>query len=595
MPVPSTEEIRRPLLEAYKGDSPHYFRIKELMSLIAEKLGTHIDSMSPYERRALKSRINDAQAYLMTNKLISNPLKQTYMITRRGTEILETTTGIIEDEVFTVAEPASVKAEEELPPPDVEVVAEEEETPDVEAVAVEEEAEPADVEVVEEAPEEQPANVEAVAIEEEAADVEAVDYEAEEETPDVEAVAVEEAEPAETEAVAVAEEAADIEAVDDEEEQQAADVETIDDDAEEQAADVEVVAVEEEAEPADVEVVEEAAEEQPADVEAVAVEEEAEPADVEAVDIEEEAEPAESDAVAIEEEAADIEAVDYEAEEEAADVEAVDDDAEEEAADVEVVDEAEETAADTEPVDYEAEEQPSDVEATSDEAEPAEQEFTPANDDEDIAPADTQELFPDNIDLTDEPQTYDYEENSDMSTEELEDYSHAVTQSPSIDDVLERHNSELADNALMRAAGLSPEMFSIFVIDLLSKMGYNAYQNARYTSDASGNSLIQGVILDLKTKSNIYIHTSKLSPGRTVGRADVKDFASELAELGGTGIFATTGEFSEQAAVCAQDERIMLIDGQKLATLMINHNFCVNVERVFEVKELDDDSFSEYE
>ena len=39
----------------------------------------------------------------------------------------------------------------------------------------------------------------------------------------------------------------------------------------------------------------------------------------------------------------------------------------------------------------------------------------------------------------------------------------------------------------------------------------------------------------------------------------------------------------------------MLIDGTKLAGLMIAHNFCVNVERVFEVKELDEDSFNDYE
>ena len=75
----------------------------------------------------------------------------------------------------------------------------------------------------------------------------------------------------------------------------------------------------------------------------------------------------------------------------------------------------------------------------------------------------------------------------------------------------------------------------------------------------------------------------------------MRDFADELAEMGGTGIFATTGDFSEQAEICAQDERIMLIDGRKLAGLMIGHNFCVNVEKVFEVKELDEESFTEYE
>ena len=182
-----------------------------------------------------------------------------------------------------------------------------------------------------------------------------------------------------------------------------------------------------------------------------------------------------------------------------------------------------------------------------------------------------------------------------FSTTDTEDFSSAVNQALSIDDVFERHNSELADKVLMRAASLSQEMFAVFVTDLLSKMGYNAFQTARYSPNSSGDSMIQGVILDPKAKTPIYIHADKLSPGRTVGRSDMHDFADELAEKGGTGIFATTGEFSEQAGIYAQDERIMLIDGKKLAGLILANNFCVNVAKVFEVKELDDDSFREYE
>ena len=75
----------------------------------------------------------------------------------------------------------------------------------------------------------------------------------------------------------------------------------------------------------------------------------------------------------------------------------------------------------------------------------------------------------------------------------------------------------------------------------------------------------------------------------------MQDFIDALSDKGGKGIFATTANFSEQAAITANDERIMLIDGTKLAGLMISHNFCVNVEKVFEVKAIDLESFSEYE
>ena len=139
------------------------------------------------------------------------------------------------------------------------------------------------------------------------------------------------------------------------------------------------------------------------------------------------------------------------------------------------------------------------------------------------------------------------------------------------------------------------DRFEILVIDLLSKMGYFAFQTARYTTESAGSDLIHGVILDNKTGANIYIQARKLSPGRTVGRADIQDFVEELADKGGKGIYATTATFSENAKIYANDERIMLIDGERLAGLMIAHNFCVNVEKVYEVKAVDNESFSEYE
>ena len=185
------------------------------------------------------------------------------------------------------------------------------------------------------------------------------------------------------------------------------------------------------------------------------------------------------------------------------------------------------------------------------------------------------------------------EDNDD--TEDFADESQTTEHAGNIEEVLARHNAELAEKVLTRTAELSSDTFEVLVTDLLSKMGYRVFANARYTNGASDNGMIQGVILDSQDTVPIYIHAQKLSPGRVVGRADVQDFVEALADKGGKGIFATAAEFSESAVQYAQDERIMLIDGTKLAGLMIAHNFCVNVERVFEVKELDEDSFNDYE
>ena len=166
--------------------------------------------------------------------------------------------------------------------------------------------------------------------------------------------------------------------------------------------------------------------------------------------------------------------------------------------------------------------------------------------------------------------------------------------STGIDEAIRVHNEELSEEILANMSELPPEMFDVFVIDLLSKMGYRAFHNARYTSEETGSSLIHGVIIDDKTGAPIYIHARKSSVNKTIGRADMQDFIDALSDKGGKGIFATTASFSEQAEILANDERIMLIDGMKLAGLMIAHNFCVKVEKVYEIKGLDAENFNEY-
>ena len=165
-----------------------------------------------------------------------------------------------------------------------------------------------------------------------------------------------------------------------------------------------------------------------------------------------------------------------------------------------------------------------------------------------------------------------------------------------IEEVLANFNERLAEQVLEKVAAINQDMFCALVMDLLSKMGYRAFQNARYTNEAEGSDLIHGVILENKAgMTPIYIQARKLSPSKTVGKSDMLEFVDALTDKGGKGMFATTGSFSEQAEICAHDERIMLLDGKKLASLMIANNFCVNTEKIFELKAIDTDSFGEYE
>ncbi|MBQ9404514.1 MAG: restriction endonuclease [Synergistaceae bacterium] len=223
---------------------------------------------------------------------------------------------------------------------------------------------------------------------------------------------------------------------------------------------------------------------------------------------------------------------------------------------------------------------------------------------------------PENLDSDPDPESEpdpepepDYESESEQEQESESDSDFVITTSvpspneniasssvKSLESVLEKFNAELADEVLRKTAAIPSDKFEMLVIDLLSKMGYRAFQNARYTTEVSGDDCIHGVILDNEPGLiPIYIQARKLSPSKKVGKGDIQAFVKALADKGGKGLFATTASFSAQAVNYARAEKIMLIDGSRLANLMITNNFCVSVEKVFEIKSIDTESFSEYE
>ena len=89
------------------------------------------------------------------------------------------------------------------------------------------------------------------------------------------------------------------------------------------------------------------------------------------------------------------------------------------------------------------------------------------------------------------------------------------------------------------------------------------------------------------------------APGTVaVGRPDVQGFVGSLVGLGATkGVFVTTSSFSAQEIEFAKhlSQRVILIDGQRLGDLMIEHNIGVRLSRSVDFKRLDEDFFSEDE
>ena len=78
-----------------------------------------------------------------------------------------------------------------------------------------------------------------------------------------------------------------------------------------------------------------------------------------------------------------------------------------------------------------------------------------------------------------------------------------------------------------------------------------------------------------------------------VREREIRNFIGAMSGDTSKGVFVTTSEFDNAAINKASQahHKIILIDGNKLVDLMHEHNVGVQVQQVYEVKELDEDFF----
>lgn len=142
----------------------------------------------------------------------------------------------------------------------------------------------------------------------------------------------------------------------------------------------------------------------------------------------------------------------------------------------------------------------------------------------------------------------------------------------------------------------SPEFFEKLVLDLLLAMGYGgSRQEAAQVLGRSGDEGIDGLINEDKLGlDSIYIQAKRWD--MVIGRPEIQKFAGALeGKRAKKGVFITTSTFSKEARdyVRRIEKRIVLIDGETLARLMIEHDVGVTRIRSYDLKRVDSDYFSE--
>jgi restriction system protein len=147
-----------------------------------------------------------------------------------------------------------------------------------------------------------------------------------------------------------------------------------------------------------------------------------------------------------------------------------------------------------------------------------------------------------------------------------------------------------------KLATVEPFRFEQIVLDLLVAMGYGgSRKEAAAVTQKTGDAGIDGVINEDRLGLDvIYIQAKRWKAN--VGRPEIQSFVGALAgKKASKGIFITTSEFHDNAIDYAAGlhNKIILIDGRRLAELMIEHGIGVAEEHAYSVKKIDSDYFEE--
>lgn len=188
---------------------------------------------------------------------------------------------------------------------------------------------------------------------------------------------------------------------------------------------------------------------------------------------------------------------------------------------------------------------------------------------------------------------------SGIKKDAAKDSQDAATETPSeaLENAYENLRDELVDELLTKLKKTTPAFFERIVVELLVKMGYGGSRaDAGKAIGRTGDGGIDGIIKEDKLGLDVVYIQAKRWENNPVGRPDVMQFAGALqGQKAAKGIFITTSRFTEDARryVFQIGSKVVLIDGEQLSHLMIEHDIGVSTVSLYPVKKIDTDYFDE--
>lgn len=174
----------------------------------------------------------------------------------------------------------------------------------------------------------------------------------------------------------------------------------------------------------------------------------------------------------------------------------------------------------------------------------------------------------------------------------------AAEEDESPDDLIARAEADartvLAAELLEKLRSMEATAFERLVLRLLGAMGYGGSDLEPMHTGASGDGGIDGIITEDKLGlDRIYLQAKRYKAANTVQAAEIRNFLGALMGKGDRGVFLTTSTFTSGARAATQGvpARIVLIDGEELVDLMIDHGVGVEPVRVATLHRINEDFF----
>jgi restriction system protein len=168
-----------------------------------------------------------------------------------------------------------------------------------------------------------------------------------------------------------------------------------------------------------------------------------------------------------------------------------------------------------------------------------------------------------------------------------------------VDTAYETIEKVLVSDLLQAVYSLNPTRFEHLIVDLLLAMGYGGGDRSMGERlGKPGDGGIDGIINeDALGLDAVYIQAKRYAQDSKVGRPALQAFVGSLTGEGATkGVFVTTSDFSREARdyLNKVQHRIVLVNGDRLARLMIQHEVGVRARKTYVLRSVDEDYFSDF-